>query len=233
MSNFDICPVINTSTYSTSFTEEGNQNVYFSKTILGVIGFSNSINTILKTNKKSWEDFSFSKMTLQVQSRDTSLTSGFSIGLFSSEKPIGTISNTDDSILNKIVTYTNCDSTNFTISKPTNFSKNVYSFSFLSLFQGLTKDDEQKFSPDSEYWYLVLWHSTLSSSETFYSRNYSDYKLFKNTDINGSIVNQTMQFQIQGDFVTSPFRYYENDTWKILTPYIYDGKWIKLGAQMF
>lgn len=232
MSNFDVCPVINTSTYSTSFTKEGNQNVYFSKTILGAIGFSNSINTILKTNKKSWKDFSFSKMTLQLQSRDTSLTSGFSIGLCSSD-PIGSISDTDDSVLKKVITSTNCDSTNFTISKPADFSKNVYSFSFLSLFQGLTKDDEQKFSPDSENWYLVLWHSTLSNSETFYSRNYSNYKQFENTDINGSIVSQTMQFQIQGDFVTSPFRYYEDDTWKILTPYIYDGKWIKLDAQMF
>lgn len=233
MSDFNICPMINTSTYSTSFTEEGNQHVYFSKTILGVIGFSNSINTILKTNKKSWEDFSFSKMTLQVQSRDTSLTSGFSIGLFSSDKPIGSISDDTDSILQKSVKYINCDPT---IEKPTDFDKNVYSFSFLSLFQGLTKDDEQKFSPNSKYWYLALWHSTLSNSETFYSRNYSSYKLFENTDTNGSIVNQTMQFQIQGDFVTSPtspFRYYEDNAWKILTPYIYDGKWIQLDAKMF
>lgn len=196
----------------------GDSDVYTSSGMVGILNFNKSIlqTCNLPDEVTSWQGFDFGQdpeegdprvklILIYREGTKPTTNTEFTFGLSSSKL-------TDET------NFTNL-TTKITV-KPKTISGKNFTFSLTNLFKNLIGSSNPDILPDTETWYLYI-KTNNSSSAQFYRK--SNVSCQHSISFNGNY----------SEPVTSPFYLYEDDKWKTLTPYIYDGKWIQLDAKMF
>lgn len=201
--------------HKTGYLNPSNNYISFgdADVMVNYIGILNFNKTILSAcnfqEKTSWNGFNFTNVSLTLTYRkDTKPTTSslftFALG-HSSVIQTGTAFN------------------NLTLKvqgiKPNAISGKNFTFNLTTLFQLLINSTD--FLPNEDTWFLYIKCTSISTDSTFYRVS------------NDSCAHSISFAGNYSEPVTSPFYLYEDDKWKTLTPYIYDGKWIKLDAKMF
>lgn len=195
--------------------------------------FNNSINSLLNLNEKTWASVSITNASITLLSDSPVPNSGYTIGIGIDNNNFQPqfISKVEEGLWKFETNYVSATKEGYqpTVSSSSNNlvpNKGTLTFEFKDLFSKISTSNS--FKPSTTKWYIFIHHPTInnyvnkSNSSRFYSVSESKEK------------GTTIQLTILGEKKEiSPFYLYEDDKWKILTPYIYDGKWIKLDAKMF
>lgn len=213
----------------------GNGRVYVrssSTQQYGVLKIQNtSFQSTLKKNGSSlpsnvsWKQLSFTNVKLSLVEEKGTIPTGTKWDVVLST----TLPNTNNPWANDTNTgfkNTNVSQFGITATVTTEKSKQLFTFDLTTLFNLLRQ--QTNILPTTTSWYLIIRASgeiSGSGDLYFYSRNQSDADETWRTPRLNFIANYSSY--------SSPFYLYEDDKWKTLTPYIYDGKWIQLDAKMF
>lgn len=174
---------------------------------IGVLEFTTSINDLLGTKAKTWNELYFSEAFITVKNRSSVPLTGYKFAIGSTTS-IGQ---------NFIFSGISASKDNCAISTD-GLEESISQIHFKELFSLISSEDDS-FTPNTSTWYFFIYHPNLEYRNNYFYR-LGSYGYTSFLTINGMI--------------TSNIHYYYENSWKRCIPYYYNGtNWVQCQANYY